>query len=73
MLFNRYEPLDGSLPVSLLNTRYQTHAACFESLAEGHFEGDAYVADRVRSGDEARAGIWLMADCGVLHVVLGDY
>ena len=48
MLFNRYEPLDGGLPVSLLNTRYQTHATCFESLAEGHFEGDAYVADRVR-------------------------
>ena len=74
VLFNRYEPLDGSLPVSLLNTRYQTHATCFETLTEGHLDDrGAYVADRVRSGDEARAGIWLMADCGVLHVVLGDY
>lgn len=73
VMFNRYEPLDGSLPVSLLNTRYQVHNTCFLTLTEGHFEDGAYVTDRVRSGDEARAGIWLMADCGVVHCVLADY
>ena len=36
------------------------------------FENGEYVVDKVRSGDEARHGIWAQADCGVILFILGE-
>ncbi|MDO4293632.1 MAG: DUF5597 domain-containing protein [Eubacteriales bacterium] len=61
---------DGSIPVNMLNIQHQAHNMEFLCLEEGHFEGEGFVTDRIRSGDEARHGIWAQYDCGVIHFVL---
>ncbi len=41
------------------------------ALEEGHFnEKDEFVTDRIRTGDECDAGLWMDSDIGVLHVRL---
>jgi hypothetical protein len=72
IMLNRYEPLDGSLPSTMLSHELQANNTFYLELTEGHFEDGKYVVDRVRSGDEARHGVWLQADCGVVHVVMCD-
>ena len=56
----------------MLNIQHQAHNMELLCLEEGHFEGGEFVTDRVRSGDEARHGIWAQYDCGVAHFILGD-
>lgn len=63
-------PDDGSVPYSLVNPVHQAASMPTLAIQEGHFEGDGFVVDRPRTGDEARHGIWLAADCGVVRVVL---
>ncbi len=63
-------PEDGSLPPFCLNGQHQAHAIEYLKLEEGHFEDGLFVTDRIRSGDEARHGVWSQADCGVVHFVL---
>ena len=71
LFFNAYEPLDGSLPVSLLNPTLQVTTTDYVEVTEGHFDaGGGYVVDRVRSGDESWRGVWLAADCGVVRFSL---
>ena len=70
LFFNHNEPEDGSIPASWLNPLHQSHAMEMLILEEGHFEGEEFVSDRRRSGDEARHGIWAQADCGVIHFIL---
>ena len=41
-------------------------------LEEGNFEEGVFIIDRIRSGDEARHGIWAQYDCGVVHFILGE-
>ena len=41
------------------------------ALEEGHFnDRNEFVTDRVRTGDECDAGLWMDSDIGVLHVRL---
>ena len=63
---------DGSISPNILNIQHQAHNMELLCLEEGHFEGGEFVTDRVRSGDEARHGIWAQYDCGVVHFILGD-
>ena len=71
LFFNEYEPMDGSLPVNLLNPTLQVTTIDYVEVTEGHFDPEgAYVADRVRSGDESWRGVWLAADCGVVRFTL---
>ncbi len=61
---------DGSIPVNLLTFQHQAHNTELIRIEEGHFEKEEFVVDRLRSGDEARHGIWAQYDCGVVHFVL---
>ena len=70
MFFTGAEPEDGSIPVNWLNGQHLAHNMEFLCLEEGHFEEGRFVVDRVRSGDEARHGIWAQYDCGVVHFIL---
>ena len=71
LFFNEYEPLDGSLPVNLLNPTLQITTTDYVEVTEGHFDAEGtYVVDRVRSGDESWRGVWLAADCGVVRFTL---
>ena len=71
LFFNEYEPLDGSLPVNLLNLTLQITTTDYMQVTEGHFDDEGrYVVDRVRSGDESWRGLWLAADCGVVRFTL---
>ena len=67
LFFMPYEPEDGSIPANCLNGQHQAHSMEFLTLEEGHFENGVFVADRIRSGDESRHGVWAQADCGVVH------
>ena len=71
LFFTGEEPEDGSIPVSWMNGQHLAHSMEFLCLEEGHFEEGKFVTDRVRSGDEARHGIWAQYDCGVVHFILG--
>lgn len=70
LFFNRNAPDDGSIPSAWLYPQHQSHAMELLLIEEGHFEGESFVTDRRRSGDEARHGIWAQADCGVIHFIL---
>ena len=70
LFFTGAEPEDGSIPVNWLNGQHLAHNMEFLCLEEGHFEEGRFVVDRVRSGDEARHGIWAQYDCGVVHFIL---
>jgi hypothetical protein len=71
LLFNRPEPIDGHISALMASNGMQANNSCYLELTEGHFdEKGNYVVDRVRSGDEARHGIWAQADCGVIHFKL---
>lgn len=74
LFFNEYEPLDGSIPNTLLNPTLQVTTTGYIEVTEGHFDaaGD-YVVDRVRSGDESWRGTWAAADCGVIHFTLHNH
>jgi len=50
----------------------QTRSVNYSICTEGHFEGDTYVVDRHRDGDENDFGLWLTPDVGVVHVKLCD-
>lgn len=63
---------DGSLPGNLMSIQHQAHNMELLRIEEGHFEDGSYVVDRLRSGDEARHGIWAQYDCGVVHFILGE-
>ncbi len=69
---NRLPADDGSVPYSLIAPVHQAASMPTLSIEEGHLVGDDFVVDRLRTGDEARHGIWLAADCGVVRVVLHD-
>ncbi|MGI6367081.1 MAG: DUF5597 domain-containing protein [Anaerolineae bacterium] len=43
--------------------------APFISIDEGHFEGDTFVVDRRRNGDERDNGIWVEPDVQVVRVI----
>ncbi len=72
MYWQKMDRLDGSIPANLMNIQHQAHNMELLCIEEGHFEGDEFVTDRVRSGDEARHGIWAQYDCGVVHFILGE-
>lgn len=63
---------DGSIPGNMMNLEHQAYNMELLKIEEGHFENGEYVVDKVRSGDEARHGIWAQADCGVIHFILGE-
>ncbi len=63
---------DGSVPYALLSGEHQTAQTPTLCIEEGHFEAERFVRDRLRTGDEARHGIWLLADCRVVHVVMSS-
>jgi len=71
LLFNRPEPVDGHIPILLASGSLQANNTDYIQITEGHFdEEEHYIIDRVRSGDEARHGIWAQSDCGVIHFQL---
>lgn len=73
LLFNKPEPVDGHIPVMLASGSLQANNTSYLEITEGHFdENGVYVVDRIRSGDEARHGIWAQADCGVIHFRLQE-
>ena len=72
LLFNRYEPDDGSLPPTMLNPSIQANSMGALIIEEGAFKDGKYAPVRTRSGDEARHGIWAQYDCGVIHFILAD-
>jgi len=72
LLFNRYEPEDGSLPPTFLNPSHQANSMGTLIIEEGSFIDGKYVPVRTRSGDEARHGIWAQSDCDVIHFILAD-
>lgn len=56
--------------VRLSNFQNLRHQEYLE-LSEGHVSnGETYIADRVRTGDEADYGIWVHYDTGIVHAVL---
>lgn len=62
---------DGAVPYSLIGPTHQAASLPTLAIEEGRFADDGrFVVDRVRTGDEARHGIWLAADCGVVRVLL---
>lgn len=67
LFFMPAPPADGSIPASWLNGQHQAHGMEFLTLEEGHFEEGKFVCDRIRSGDEARHGVWASEDSGVVH------
>ena len=72
LLFNRYEPEDGSISPLWLNASMQANSMGTLIVEEGSFVDGVYVPLRTRSGDEARHGVWAQADCGVIHFMLAD-
>jgi hypothetical protein len=72
LLFHRPEAVDGSIPAIWMSPGHQANAMGTLIIEEGEFVNGAFVAKRVRSGDEARHGIWAQADCGVIRFVLCD-
>ena len=72
LYWQKMDRTDGSISPNMLNIQHQAHNMELLCLEEGHFEGGEFVTDRVRSGDEARHGIWAQYDCGVVHFILGD-
>ncbi len=62
--------MDGAVPATMLNGQHQAYNMGLLLIEEGHFENGHFVTDRIRSGDEARHGIWAQADCGVVHFIL---
>ncbi len=71
-LFWQKMRMDGSIPANQLNQQHQAYNMELMVIEEGHFENGVFVADKKRSGDEARHGIWAQYDCGVVHFVLGE-
>lgn len=72
VFLNRLPDPDGSIPLSLVAPVHQAASMPTLSIEEGGFVDGEFVAVRRRTGDEARHGIWLAADCGVVRVVLHD-
>lgn len=71
ILFSEYEPLDGSVPTTLLAPVLQMNTTQYLEATEGYFDEDGnYHAVRTRNGGEGHRGLWAEADCGVLHVRL---
>lgn len=70
VFFHPTLPVDGSVPYSLISPGHQATSMPTLAIEEGHFADGEFVVDRVRTGDEARHGIWLAADCGVVRVLL---
>lgn len=72
LYWQKMDRKDGSIPANLMNIQHQAHNMELLCIEEGHFEEEKFIVDRVRSGDEARHGIWAQYDCGVIHFILGD-
>jgi hypothetical protein len=72
LLFQRPLPPDGSVPVTLLNPTHQASSTGAILVEEGRFVDGEFVCIRRRTGDEARHGVWMQADCEVVHVILAD-
>ena len=72
LLFHRPEAADGSIPSIWMSPGHQANSMGTLIIEEGDFVNGAFVAKRVRSGDEARHGIWAQADCGVIRFKLCD-
>ena len=70
--FHRPEPDDGSIPAIWLNAGMQANSTETLYVEEGEFVDGRFVVRRIRSGDEARHGVWAQADCGVIHFALCD-
>jgi len=69
--FIEREPMDGSISAVLSNTSLEANNTEFISIEEGYFdENGDFCVSMVRSGDEARHGVWLTWDVGVVKVVL---
>lgn len=60
----------GLLPYSLLNSTHQASSMETLSVEEGMMRDTKFTPLRVRTGDEARHGIWLTSDIGVVRVRL---
>lgn len=72
LLFQRPEADDGSILAIWMNPGQQANAMGTLYIEEGDFVEGQFVAKRIRSGDEARHGIWAQADCGVIRFGLCD-
>lgn len=72
LYWQKMDRTDGSIPGKLMSFQHQAHNMELLRIEEGHFEEGKFTVDRLRSGDEARHGIWAQYDCGVVHFVLGD-
>ncbi len=69
--FAPYTDDDGSVSNLVTSNALFTENAELVSVQEGRFDADgSYQVRLVRSGDEARHGIWCQADCGVIRVEL---
>ena len=72
LYWQKMDRTDGSIPGNMMSIQHQAHNMELLRIEEGHFENGNYVIDRLRSGDEARHGIWAQYDCGVVHFILGE-
>ena len=72
LLFHRPEAVDGSIPAIWMSPGHQANSMGTLYIEEGEFVDGIFQARRIRSGDEARHGIWAQADCGVIHFALCD-
>ena len=72
LLFHRPEAADGSIPALWMDPGHLANSMGTLYIEEGCFEDGRFVAKRIRSGDEARHGIWAQADCEVIHFALYD-
>lgn len=70
LFFAQRGAADGSIPTSLMSPVHAAAAMPTISIDEGHIEHGQFIIDRPRTGDEARHGVWLSADCGLVRVRL---
>ncbi len=62
---------EGFFPRNMIEPMHQAHNMEYVRYEEGHFEGDRFVVDRLRSGDEGRHAAWAQAGVGVVHFEMG--
>ena len=66
LTFGPLPSLDGSIAMGHMQDVNILLNSSLLSIEEGRFEGDAFVGQRTRSGDEFT--VWAMQDCGVIRV-----
>lgn len=66
LTFGPLPSLDGHIAMGHMQDVNILLNSSLLSIEEGHFEGETFVGDRTRSGDEFT--VWAMQDCGVIRV-----